>query len=292
MSENTEIIKQDLFFAQDIENLPDDIMISTMTITCKLNTLFNVKNIAQYVDLDDENILSVKHGKKEDITTNRTIIILKKNSKNKIKKKKRSFYNQATMQVKTSNNIINVKLFLNGSIQMTGCKSINNIREALEKVFIKLRNIKAIPDYSINKIIEKPFVEDINILSVCNLYDFQICMINSNFQIGFEINRDKLFELLLKDNIKCTYDPNIHACVNIKYNNNDKIISIFIFESGAIIITGARTCQQILSAYNFINKYLLEHYIVLNKNNSLTSSTILDYLDNLDNLDSFIAICE
>ena len=41
----------------------------------------------------------------------------------------------------------------------------------------------------------------------------------------------------------------------------DKTISIFVFEKGPIVITGAKNCEHILSGYNFINKYLLTNHM-------------------------------
>jgi outer membrane receptor for monomeric catechols len=219
---NSEAIKYNLLFNNDIKNLPNDIQISTMTIICKINIIFNVENIAKYIDLSNNGIISVKYGKNNDNTTNRTILIKKRNNKNE-KKKKKGFYNQVSLQVKTKNEgIVNIKLFLNGSIQMTGCKNDEFVSYAIEKVFSELRVVKAIPNYKTGKIEEKRFImaDTFDDLRVEKLYNFKICMINSNFKIGFQINRDNLFEILLKDNIKCSYDPIIHACVNIKYENN------------------------------------------------------------------------
>ena len=95
-------------------------------------------------------------------------------------------------------------------------------------------------------------------------------MINSNLKIGFRIDRDKFYKILLKQGIECNFEPCAHAGVNVKFNysNNEKI-SIFIFESGSIIITGAKTKDHILQSYNFITKKLYENYnnIILNKIN-------------------------
>ena len=71
----------------NINKLPDDVTISTMTIVCKINTKFNCGNIARYIDLKTDNIVSVIHGKNGDPETNRAIII-NKNNIGKIKKKK------------------------------------------------------------------------------------------------------------------------------------------------------------------------------------------------------------
>jgi TATA-box binding protein (TBP) (component of TFIID and TFIIIB) len=263
----------------DFDKLPDDISISTMTITCKIDTEFNVTNIGRYIDLKYDGIIAVRTGRREDEESNRSLIIKKVGSHRN--KKKKAFYNQATILVRTKEKKkpTNVKLFSNGSIQMTGCKGIDDVIDALTKVFSELKIVKGILDYNTGKIIEKPFVVNADKLHINNLYDIKICMINSNFTIGFNVDRDKLFESLVRDNIECSYDPIMHACVSIKFEHVEKIISIFVFESGSVIITGARSCIQIVEAYNFINKYLLNNYHYISKNNALTSSTILEFLE-------------
>ena len=42
-------------------------------------------------------------------------------------------------------------------------------------------------------------------------------------------------------------------------NAEEKEVSIFIFQEGNIIITGARSISHILSAYNYTNNILLTH---------------------------------
>jgi thiol:disulfide interchange protein len=76
-------------------------------------------------------------------------------------------------------------------------------------------------------------------------------MINTNFNILFQINRTKLFQLLLDNNIDVSFDPIIHACVNIKYhlaNNKNKTISVFVFESGSITIAGSNSSDEEVQA--------------------------------------------
>ena len=278
LGKSDDIIKEKIALNIDLEKLPEDIAISTMTITCKINTEFYATNIGKYLDLRPNGVVDIRHGNNEDMTTNRTIIVRKVLAQ-KYKKKKKAFYNQVTLLVKTANKIMNVKLFSNGAIQLTGCKSIESVIEALTKIFKELNIVKAVYDKETNMIVEKQYVTNPKIVDINNLYDIKICMINSNFTMEFNIDRDNLFDLLISDKIECSYDPIIHACVNIKYEHMEKTVSIFVFESGAVIITGARSCEQIVNAYNFINKYLLKHYDVLHKSNNLTNSTILQYLD-------------
>jgi len=106
----------------------------------------------------------------------------------------------------------------------------------------------------------KPFDNDF--LNIKNITNFEIRMINTNFNIGFQINRDRLYQLLLDNGYDATFDPIIHACVNIKYyiSEVNKIVSIFVFESGSITIAGSNSCFQILTTYNFINKFILSNY--------------------------------
>ena len=100
----------------DVKHLPDDVAISTMTLTCKIATKFNCENIAKYIDLDLNRILMVTHGELGNTKTNRTIIPKKKTS-GKPKKQKKVFYNQVSMYVKVyakNKKPVNIKIFSNG----------------------------------------------------------------------------------------------------------------------------------------------------------------------------------
>jgi hypothetical protein len=109
-------------------------------------------------------------------------------------------------------------------------------------------------------------------------------MINTNFNIQFHINRSKLFQLLLDNNIDASFDPIIHACVNIKYylnNTKPKTISIFVFESGSITIAGSNSCCEILEAYNFINKFILTNYSLL-LTKDITPNLIIEFIKKIN----------
>jgi TATA-box binding protein (TBP) (component of TFIID and TFIIIB) len=258
---------------KEIKNLPNGISISTMCASCKLNTRLNIPNIEKYLLLNPDDILTVKKSKE----TMRTLIAIKNkpkrmkkiDTKNKQKDtSKNHFYNQITVvvritngQVKDLNEVpkINMKLFRNGSVQMSGCKSIKNINIALNKLINKLKEVKAKIEDGI--IVEKTFIEEPDIITV---KDFKIDMINSNYQVSMQIDRDKLYNLLIKKKIKSSYEPCIRACVIIKYiplveNIEQKEVSVFVFQKGNIIITGARSQSHILSAYTYINEILLTH---------------------------------
>jgi hypothetical protein len=249
--------------------------ISTMTATCKLGTVINITNIEKYLELNDNDVLCIKVNDLK----KKTLIPEKKKNKRKVaedtilteKPECKHFYNQITLVIRVgygpiidwlTEPKINLKLFKNGSIQMSGCKSLENINKVLNKLLILLKRVKAIRK---DKIIEKKYVEDINSLGINN---FKINMINSNYKVNMQIDRDKLYVLLLKKKINTSYESCERACVTIKItqkNNNtinieqkDKI-SIFIFQKGNIIITGAKNKNDILYAYKYINDIFIMH---------------------------------
>ncbi len=269
----------------NFDNLPSGLRISTMTLTCNLNTLINIENVGNYIDITPGNIVCIKYGDNKI----RTIIKLKKKNKRSNKKPQKNFYNQASMYIELNEKNgkrVNVKVFKNGAIQMTGCKTVDDFINAMDILCKELCKRKAVYDKTSVKIIKKEFVtnpENISSLKIHNfkilmeqpkndgvlkMHNFKIRMINSNFKSGFMISRETMYGILRKANIRCTFEPCIHACVNIKHNyKNGEIVSIFVFESGSIIITGAKTKKQIIESYNFITKILYENFDNIVKNN-------------------------
>jgi len=277
---------------QDLLSIPPDLAISTTTVTMKVNVFFNVENIGLYFNDFDSILIGKRYGNR---VVNNLINIKKiKSDKKKKRKEKKNFYNQVSLIFRTCTlmgldpskitqkeglKTVNVKLFINGSIQMTGCKHLDNIRSSLELLFEKLKITKVILNRNM-EYIEKPFVIDTTLLNINNVNNFYIQMINTNFNIQFHINRSKLFQLLLDNNIDASFDPIIHACVNIKYyllSKKTKTISIFVFESGSITIAGSNSCSEILEAYNFINEFILSNYSVL-LTKDITPNLIIEFI--------------
>ena len=252
----------------EINNLPDGVKVATMCASCVLGVKLELDNIEKYMSLHENDILTIKRSK-ENI---RTLIELKKPTKRssnpKYKEVNNNFYNSITLIVRvttgpTSNiNLeprINVKLFKNGSLQMSGCKNVQNINIVLEKILEKLKAVKGKIENNIIK--EITFIDE---LSKITINYFKIDMIYCNYRIQFEIDREKLYDLLKKKKVKCIYEPCIRACVTIKFiptqdNIDSKEVSIFIFKKGNIIITGARSKKQVLEAYSYINNIFIIH---------------------------------
>jgi len=244
------------------------ISISTITLDCKLHTLINVNIFAKNISLKENEIASVKYGNRNDTATNRTIVNIqtkKKKSSGKI------FFNQVTILMRPTNNIernyINIKVFKNGSLQMTGCKDMDdfdNVVHTLIKLLIKGTTITRNGVTRHLNYITKP--------DEIGLYDTKIRMINSNFQFNYKIYRERLSQLLVENHGKRTKDTDIgyvehkyssnssHSCVNIKFKyDENKSPSIFVFQTGSIIITGAKNLQHIKASYDFIQKIIKKY---------------------------------
>jgi TATA-box binding protein (TBP) (component of TFIID and TFIIIB) len=286
----------------EITDLPSSIKISTMCCGCVINTNLLLDNIQKYLQLDSKDILTVKIN----IESIRTLLEIKKKpkrtKKTKYKKEtntlKNSFYNQVTVVIRISdnetNNInteknINMKLFKNGSIQMSGCKSINDVNIVLNKLINRLSEVKAV--ISNDEITDKPFIEKKDNLEIIK---FKIDNILVHYKVNICINRNKLYELLLKKKLKVMYEPCIRACVTLKYcpkidNPDKKDISIFFFEKGNIIITAVKSRDQIIETYEYINNILTTHkneiikpnHNIIDIYNEMINNNILLEQDNL-----------
>lgn len=132
------------------------------------------------------------------------------------------------------------KLFRNGSLHSTGSKNTKDAIDMSESIF-------------------KLFEENIYVTET------NIQMINCNFKIGFPLDLLKCKEKLLERNIVVVFNRENHPGVNIKFSNNktSKIVTILLFVSGSIIITGSKTIEDIFECYKFITSFLDDekHYI-------------------------------
>ena len=245
--------------------------ISTITITGSVNCHINLKELYHNIDIDSfPKIVYVEHGDNK----------YNQNCKGEKKRKNKTnthsvkrFDNQLTMIYKFNGYVFNIKLFKNGNVQMTGVKDINEGEKMIDELieFIKYINLS-----SNNEIVS---IEEISQVKNTN---YRVRLINSDFKVNFEIKRDVLYKILLNVyNINCTYEPCIYPGVKIAYyvNENDeqyngicqckikcigkkttcKRITIAIFQSGCVIITGANTIKQINLTYKYISDVLKNH---------------------------------
>ena len=281
----TYIVADEMMF-----NLPLGVSISTMCAKCKLGCELNIDNIKKYLNLSLDDILTVKINN-EDMRTLMEEKKKKRRTRRTVKPTSNPFYNQITVVIRiyegAFTNIhdepkINLKLFKNGSVQISGLKNIEFANRALNKLIYCLSQIKGKMN---NNIIEE--IKYVNECSRLGISEFEIYMINSNYMVNLMIDRSKLYSLLLMKKIKASYEKCVRACVNIKYvppihNNEEKDVSVFIFEKGNIIITGARNFHHVVSTYNYINNILLSHIDdIIKKDDILEGELILKFYEDI-----------
>jgi TATA-box binding protein (TBP) (component of TFIID and TFIIIB) len=228
-------------------------------------------------DVNDDNIITVPVQNVNTLVTNESKT--KKKINLGIKYNEHYIKNNSDLKKKKLDKIIdsfpllmitNNENFKYGHIYKKSLNDINDIQHFINKYINNNRG---------NEII------NINLVK-----EFKIVMINSNFNIGFEINRAKLFKIMQDKEITASFEPCTHACVNIKYMYKkdtlyEKKISIFVFESGSIIITGANNTEHILEGYKFINNILYENkneIILQDINNYLNHPELLKILNKND----------
>jgi len=249
----------------------ENLHISTMVQIGKLNTNIILKTLAENLDINN-NILYIEYGSEINKGTNNKKISDKKRA---IKK---YFYNQLTLHIYNKlkeNQRVNVKIFNNGRIQMTGINSDivgNTTMDILLKEFIKLSNK--------NDIFSEKELSQIG--------DLETVLINSDFDIYHEVDRESLHRNIVENGYLSSYEPCNYPGVNIKYyfnplrrnfgicdcdkpcngkglNDTCKKITIAVFKSGKIIITGGRNKNHIQTAYEFITEFIEENKSIVLK---------------------------
>ena len=170
-------------------------------------------------------------------------------------KQKSAFYNCFVLIVRlnVNNNFkeFHVKVFNTGKLEIPGIQSDIVLYEILDTVVNIL----------------KPFTND-------NLeYDkdtFDTVLINSNFNCGYEINREKLYSKLVdKYNINACYDPCSYPGIQCKYiitnGNETTTISYMIFRTGSILIVGKCDEEQLHKVYNYLKDILYSEFHEINQ---------------------------
>jgi len=241
-----------------------------MGTTLKLGKMFDqIGKILIPMGYPDEGILKMEHEGNV-IGYSARDILTKRRVSNK------TFFNQSTLVIRKQRSEsdpefkeVNLKLFANGGFQMTGVTSEAFSRAVLEWVIAAL---KEIPDIS-----EKPM----------SVTKFAIQLLNSDYKVNALIKRAELHRILCEEyRLSSTLETTIYQGVNTKYYYNEananpngicmcprfctgqgdgtaigscKRITIASFQTGSIIITGARNQRQLDEAYAFTNVVLTKH---------------------------------
>jgi len=253
-----------------------NLRISTLVTTGHLGTTISLDNLfdqfkeyAIPIGYPSEGFLKLEYGEKAIGYSSRDILSKRKVSKN-------SFFNQATLVIrkKREDNIgfkeVNVKLFANGGFQMTGITSEEYSKNVLHWLIEKFNTF------------EKQLST-----TLLTIKKFSVQLLNSDYKMNALVRRDELHKILVNQyKLFSTLETTIYQGINTKYYYNEKSIqkngicwcerpcngqgdgkelgqckriTIAIFQTGSIIITGARNYEQLDESYKFINKILKNH---------------------------------
>jgi TATA-box binding protein (TBP) (component of TFIID and TFIIIB) len=282
--------------------------ISTMVVTAHLGTSINLQKLLEIfheraipLTYPEEGFLKVEYKPILNLKENATAqelqkakqkakaqekIIVGTCSRDELTKRKKSkniFFNQSTLVVRRKYmdapsgdpvfKEVNIKLFKNGGIQMTGIPSDTFAKETITWLAKELSSFS------------EPVLE-----GEAKPHRYDIQLINSDYQVNGSINRERLHEILINEyNLFSSFESTIYQGCDTKYFYNEatpkdapegicpcgdtlcigngdgltlgqcKKITISPFHTGSVIITGGRKFEQIEKAYVFINKILKKH---------------------------------
>lgn len=264
-------------------NIGDDINLD-------LNTLFqNIK-----IENEKNKFIWIQFLKEKEESSRG--VYPKKKRKTKSEGKNR-FDNQITTIFKFDDNYMpNVKIFKNGNIQLTGIKDISHPEKIIMEIITNIQMIYNEIDKNIltveegdDNILDRLCYKNFKIRMINT--DFKIFE-NKEMKEKFCIKRKDLHNILIGDkyNNKSSFQPGIYQGVKLEFfwnkeikrgngvnngictctvncfgknsgdgNGNCKKVTIAIFESGSILITGGITFEQVDDAYTYICQIIKEN---------------------------------
>jgi hypothetical protein len=255
---------------------PSPLRVSTMTATGQLGVTPNLQRLYTHCYFIPyawigEGIIKIEYGAEKKGQSTDDIL-------HTTNKKKKHFFNQSSVVFRLrlpegTFKETNIKLFKNGSFQITGISSEEMGRAAVTRL-IELNT--ADPHRAIWSAQPK-------------IQTFTIFMMNSDYKIGKAVRRDKLYKVLVEEyGLQSSFEPTIYQGVNTKFFWNKcrpanappgicicptpctgngtgysvgSCIQLTIapFRTGSVIINSAQSLEQLMDAYTFINSVFKEH---------------------------------
>ena len=174
-------------------------------------------------------------------------------------------------------NHVNAKVFGNGTVQLTGARSIDVGRRAMQRIALEHYQIFGQGG---------AFVDDDD-----EAHCYHVKMINTDFKTNVGIKLDALYYILTQEypNAMCFYDPCIHQRLQFSYCFNKtwkpggpkvfspscmcdatphcscRKVTIFVFASGSVVITGAVDLEQQDEVYEFVTQTMSAHESIISR---------------------------
>lgn len=284
------------YLHEDLDNLPGDVEIFTLPVTTSLyNCKFDLEAIYNCFPLSYTDVISIQTN-----TSIRTLIPTKKilKSDSEIANFMHQFsivMSIFTSREKKERKNVNIKLFENDAIQITGLLSIYQCNYAVNKIINLLRGEKGFFFKKGTNILSKfghPDTEFRTVKFINNndggndiyITPVKISTINVIYNYRSHVNRSKVFykmqELKLQgkipSNVNIVYQSDITSPVKITLPADDgRKIVLFVFASGKISILACKHRDHIVKAFDFIHKTLEENY------DSIIDKSLLEAIANM-----------
>lgn len=143
-----------------------------------------------------------------------------------------TFFNQLTLRVHDAYGNKAAKIFVNGAMQLAGAKNVKDAVFMVQTVCMLLEQVSRAPRVEAETI--------------------QVCMINTNFCLNKKLRLLEVKNLLSGAGKQCSYDPDGYPAASFKHKN----VSIFVFNTGKIIVTGGKSFGDVLEGYSFITSFV------------------------------------
>lgn len=258
---------------------PTPIKISTITLTGKIGDYVMGKFLYDRLPINEE-IIYTECGKQYKGTkSKKKAKYSKKEQLGKLDKRKlgrgKPLSNQISIGMQgigeEHKNPVCIKIFKNGNIQITGCKSMKEGYLLYERLYNYIKEVNTV---FILKNTKKVYKID----PVKNIRDpkklvLESEMINASYNLNFEVEQKKLNKLLTtkfdNEELFVTYDSCVSSpavrcyLMNMSvYDDRKKKFkqpSCFIYRSGSVNIIVWKE-DMLLKAYNFINDFLKKNF--------------------------------
>ena len=186
-------------------------------------------------------------------------------------KQKSAFYNCFVMimriKIQETFKEFHIKVFNTGKMEIPGVQNDVIFQEVLNSILSTMQ----------------PFIKD----NLSYNQKSDTVLINSNFNCGFFINREVLFDLMkYKYNIQCIFDPCSYPGIQCKFYYNKDLteqtgsqiseedknkyknivgVSFMIFRTGSILIVGMCDENVLYTIYEFLKKMLVIEFSKINQ---------------------------
>ena len=143
---------------------------------------------------------------------------------------------------------VSIFIFPNGRVKAAGVKTQNTINIMIEELIYLINYVPGTVETPDNLL-----AENIKIQMICS--DFKIKPIKDDPD-GWCLKQEDLKNIIVKKGYSATFSSlSRYPGINVKYPSvveKDKNVSLLIFRSGSIIITGAKNMKDISTSYTFI----------------------------------------